>query len=251
MFQDSSEPGSPSVGLDKPLRARIASPDLRDGCEYPKDLAERLDQVLCPFMSKARTPSDLFVADVAWGTAYVDLLEAYVVFEQGALHHGSLSTLRRPPEVGHWINTARPTRLRANLNIDNHGQLLQGWWSTIQPDGRDKTSDDMPVYPPPANIDWSALDRGGSVGLVLVLVGIVIWRVAMERGRLPEDLTSWGNLVADVTETMHAVAASRDEAPPPTPVAPPSPPFTQPPPSQRKRRAGSSASKPPSKRGRK
>jgi hypothetical protein len=81
-------------------------------------------------------------------------------------------------------------------------------------------------------LNWSPLRVGGGNGLIVVVVGLAMWREGLDVGKLTGSVAHWDALVKDVKNVFATLSITG-------PKAPLSPPRTQPSSTKGKKRQGS------------
>jgi hypothetical protein len=238
-----SSPGGGSPGkspTDSPAGSLVALTSNHHATNFDLvdlTLVKRANDMIWPLVkSKPNQPgkSNLmppgeFLVRPDWGDVYIEMVELYLNIEKLA-PTGSLSHVNQPFELAYWKKRHRFFSLRDNIsNADSKthqkpGLLLpeelQAWWVSLQPPKRilpsGALSSDIPT-----GLDWSSLRVGGGNGLLVLVVGIAMWRVGMEAGKLGGSVTQWETLINDVRKVFAAISLM-------SPKAPLSPPCTQP-----------------------
>jgi hypothetical protein len=220
---DSSSPGGGTPGPS----SEPSPPEELDSLDQA--LVLRADRLLWPIIAdatnrpdkdNAKTPGR-FLVRPEWGTSYIALIDLFLDIKNVA-PLGSLSTTGMPYELGYWKKRHRVCMLRRDLDVKGRRlpEELRAWWVTLQPPERIMPNGSLSITVP-GGLDWSNLRVGGGNGLVVLVVGLAMWREGLDASVLSGHVTQWEALVNDVRSVFACLSLV-------SPVPPLSPPGTQP-----------------------
>ncbi|KAF9488264.1 hypothetical protein BDN71DRAFT_1351172, partial [Pleurotus eryngii] len=111
-----------------------------------------------------------------------------------------LGTAHRPPQIGHWIKSARPyTRKPKIKDIDAYVSKWWKWWKGINPGWRRQSGSERLTKE--GSGSWDTLHVTGANGNLSVLVSLWFWREHMPD--TSPTLRSWNEAVEDVNWALH------------------------------------------------
>ncbi|KAF8059253.1 hypothetical protein FPV67DRAFT_1454402 [Lyophyllum atratum] len=139
-----------------------------------------------------------FLKSKDWGSVWTQCLRAWIAFEgiRGfPREDGRLATQGRPAAIGQWMKGGRRW---VDQNVNNaFARDWVKWWHSLK--GGDGT-----------DVDWESLNKGGSTGLLLVVLGLAWWGEKIEEiGRSSEDPGSWLAAVRDVIMILDGLLSNQ------------------------------------------
>ncbi|KAF8058564.1 hypothetical protein FPV67DRAFT_1676139 [Lyophyllum atratum] len=163
--------------------------------------ADNIDlETLVPAENRGTLGALTFLKGKEWGPVWTQCLHAWITFEaiRGfPREDGRLATQGRPAVIGQWMKGGRRW-VDQNVGSKFAAEWAK-WWHVL------KGGDD-------ANVDWESLNKGGSTGLVLVVLGLAWWGEKIEEiGRTCEDPGTWLAAVRDVIMMLDGLLSNQPQ----------------------------------------
>lgn len=149
-----------------------------------------------------------------WGVPWSRCIAAFIAFERSRGFSTKSCQLpvskKRPALLKKWIALHRPTSGAAWDALGSSDGIAYGggwwaWWVDLQPPGRRIEGDFEMARRDAGPITWKRLSKSGPNGMLLVLVGLVWWKMMI--GNVDEN---WCKAVVDVTWAIHEMKNTPD-----------------------------------------
>lgn len=145
-----------------------------------------------------------------WGASWAECITAFIRFERG---HGFTTrdfrlpaSKLRPSQIKTWFGHTRAIKGAAWDTFGSgdgieFGEVWRAWWLDIQPAGRGLDESGRLVQT--GVFDWKRVDKPGTNGLFLILVGLVWWKMRLG---INVDVSGWEGAVAEVAWVLDQLA---------------------------------------------
>ncbi|KZP25518.1 hypothetical protein FIBSPDRAFT_950221 [Athelia psychrophila] len=187
-----------------PPNGRHPSPPLPLDVLLVEDIPPEMKAIYAPALDHADR----------WGVSWSRCVAALIAFERSrgfsAKSYALPTSKKRPGLFKQWLALRRPASgadwdaLGSSDGVA-YGAEWWAWWVDLQPTGRRVEGDFLMARRDAGPIAWKRLSKSGPNGMLLVLVGLVWWKMMI--GNVDEN---WCKAVVDVTWAIHEMKNTPD-----------------------------------------